>query len=111
MGAAMILVPHKAELPPTPPLPAADLTLSILVDERSGAICKRAVACVFKHHQHSKVRVYVLGQWRDDGAGSFIVGGSDSGTCGDVQHGRRSAADNNDAAENNADGDADDILC
>ena len=71
-----------------------------------------------RHHQRADVRVFVLGRgWRDDSVNSIVVVGSDSGARGDIHRGRRCAAAtrnnaaDNDTADANGDGDADDIVC
>ena len=58
--------------------------------------------------QRADVCIFVLGRgWRDDSVDSIIVVGSDGVARSDVHRGRRCAA----AANDNADGDADDIVC
>jgi hypothetical protein len=53
------------------------------------------------------IRVFILGQGqRDDSADSIVVIGSDGVARGDVHHGRRCTA----AADEDANGDADDIV-
>jgi hypothetical protein len=65
-----------------------------------------------------QVRVFVLSQGqRDDGANSIVIVGSNGNARGNVHHGRCSAAadngdaDDGNAANDDADGDADNILC
>ncbi len=61
-----------------------------------------------RHHQRADVPVFVLGRGRrDDSANGIVVGGSNGGARGDIHHGCRCAA----ATGNDADGDADDIVC
>jgi hypothetical protein len=61
-----------------------------------------------ERHQRANVRVFVLGRgWRDDSVDSIIVVDSNGVARGDVHRGRRCAA----AANNDADGNADDIVC
>ena len=61
-----------------------------------------------RHHQRADVRVFVLGRgWRDDSVNGIVVVGSDGGALGDVHRGRRCAA----AAADDANGNADDIVC
>ncbi len=74
----------------------------------SGTIRKCADAHTFERHRRADVRVFVLGRGRrDDSINSIVVVGSDGVARGDVHRGRRCAA----AAGNDADGDADDIVC
>jgi hypothetical protein len=82
-----------------------------------GTVRKCADARAFDCHRHADVRIFVLGQgWRDDSA-DIVVVGSDGGARGDVHRGRRCAASTgNDAADDdtanaNVIGDADDIIC
>ncbi len=65
-------------------------------------------ARAFERHQRANVRVFILGQGRrDDSVDSIIVVGSDGIARGDVHRGCRCAA----AVKDNADGDADNIVC
>jgi hypothetical protein len=74
----------------------------------SGTVRECADAHAFEPHRCADVRVFVLGRgWRDDSVDSIIVVGSDSVARGDVHRGRRCAA----AAKDDADGNADDIVC
>jgi len=62
----------------------------------------------FERHRRAEVRVFVVGQgWRDDSVDSIIIVGSDGVARGDVHRGRRCTA----AANDDADGDADVIVC
>ncbi len=62
------------------------------------------------HHQHADVRVFVLGRGRrDDSANGIVVVGRDGGAHGNVHRGRRCAATV--ATKDNADGNANDIIC
>ncbi len=74
----------------------------------SGTVRECADAHAFERHQRANVRVFVLGRgWRDDSVDSIVVVGSNGVARGDVHRGRRCAAANGD----DADGDADDIVC
>ena len=87
-----------------------------------GAFASTVRKCVkaraFERHQRANVRVFVLGRgWRDNSANGIIVVGSDGGARGDVYRGCQcAAATGNDAADNDTadadgDGDAEDIIC
>ncbi len=74
----------------------------------SGTVRECADAHAFERHRCAYVRVFVLGRgWRNDSVDSIIVVGSDGVARGDVHRGRRCAAATND----DADGNADDIVC
>ncbi len=74
----------------------------------TGTVRKCANARAFERHRRADVRVFVLGRGRRDDNADGIVGiGSDGGALGDVHRGRRCTA----AAADDADGDADDIVC
>jgi hypothetical protein len=70
--------------------------------------------------QHADVRTFLLSQgWRDDSANNIVVVGSgNNSACGNVHRGCRCATDNdgnanddNTAANEDAIGDTDNILC
>jgi hypothetical protein len=74
----------------------------------SGTVRECANARAFKRHQRADVCVFVLGRGqKDDSVDSIIIIGSDGVAREDVHRGRRCA----NAADDNAYGDADDILC
>ncbi len=74
----------------------------------SGTICECADAHPFECHRRANVRVFVLGQGRrDNSVDSIVVVGSDGVARGDDHRSRRCAA----AANDDAGGDADDIVC
>ncbi len=74
----------------------------------SGTVCECTDVHTFKRHQRANVRVFVLGQgWRDDSVDSIIVVGSNGVARGNVHRGCQCAA----AANNDADGNADIIVC
>jgi hypothetical protein len=74
----------------------------------SGTVRECADTHAFERHRRADVRVFVLGRgWRDDSVDSIVVVGSDGVARGDVHRGRRCAA----AANDDADGDADVIVC
>ena len=61
-----------------------------------------------RRHQRADVRVFILGRGRrDNSANGIVIISSNGGARGDVHRGRRCAT----AANNNADGDANDIVC
>jgi len=73
-----------------------------------GTVRKCADTHAFERHRRTDIRIFVLGRgWRDDSVDSIVVFGSDGVAHGDVHRGRRCAA----AANDDADGDADDIVC
>ncbi len=74
----------------------------------SGTVRECADTHAFERHRRANVRVFVLGRvWRDDSDDSMVVVGSDGVARGDVHRGCRCTAATND----DADGDADDIVC
>ena len=74
----------------------------------SGTIHECADARTFESHRRADVRVFVLGRGRkDDSVDGIVVVGSDGAARGDVHRGRRCAA----ATDDDADADADDIVC
>ncbi len=74
----------------------------------SGTVRECADAPAFERHRRADVRVFVLGRgWRDDSVNSIVVVGSDGVAREDVHRGRRCA----DTADDDANCDADDILC
>jgi hypothetical protein len=74
----------------------------------SGTIRKCANAQAFERHRRADVRLFVLGRGRrDDSVDSIVVVSSDGVAREDVHRGRRCAA----AANDDAEGDADNILC
>ena len=75
----------------------------------SGTFRECADARAFKRHRRANVRVFILGQGqRADSVDSIlVVVGSDGVARGDVDRGCRCAA----AANNDSDGDADNIVC
>ena len=100
-----VLVPHGAELPPPPPLPAADSTLSPLLSDPALSANALTHAPSNATDAPTYASFFVLGRGRrDDGAdGIVVVGGG--GAHGDVHRGRRGSADDY------GDADCDDILC
>ncbi len=84
----------------------------------TGTVRECADAHAFERHRCADVWVFIIGRGRrDDSADGILVVGSNDGTRGDVHRGRQcgAAADNdisdNDTADVNGDGDADDIVC
>ena len=84
----------------------------------AGTVRECADARAYEHHRRADVRIFVLGRgWRDDSADGIIVVSSDGGARGDVHRGRRFAATagnntaNDDTADANGDGNADNIIC
>jgi hypothetical protein len=74
----------------------------------SGTVRECANACAFKSHRRADIRVFVLGcGQRDDSVDSIVIGGSNGIAHGDVHRGRRCAA----AANNDTNGNANDIVC
>jgi hypothetical protein len=74
----------------------------------SGTVCECTDAHTFKHHRRADARVFVLGRgWREDSVDSIMVVGSNGAARGNVHRGCRCAA----AANKDADGNADDIVC
>ncbi len=74
----------------------------------SGTVRECADAHAFERHRRADVRVFVLGRgWRDNSVDSIIVVGSNGVARGNVHRGRRCAA----AANDDADGNANDIVC
>ena len=74
----------------------------------SGTVRECTDARAFERHRCADVRVFVLGRGlRDDSVDSIVIVGSDGVARGNVHHGRRCAT----AANDVADGDADDIVC
>ncbi len=74
----------------------------------SSTICECADAHAFERHQRADVCVFVLGRGsRDDSVDSIILVGSDGVARSDVHRGHRCAA----AANDDGNGDADDIVC
>ncbi len=74
----------------------------------SGTVRKCADTHTFECHRRADVRVFVLGRgWRDDIVDSIVVVGSDGVARGDVNRGLRCAA----VANDNANGDTDNIVC
>ena len=74
----------------------------------SGTVRECADAHAFERDRRANVRIFVLGRgWRDDSVDSIIVVGSDGVDRGDVHRGCRCAA----AANNDANGNTDDIVC
>ena len=74
----------------------------------SGNIRECANALAFERHQRAYIRLFVLGRGRrDDSVDSIVVVSSDGVARGNVHRGRRCAA----AAADDADGDADNIVC
>ncbi len=74
----------------------------------SGTVRECADTHAFQRHRRVDVRVIVLGRgWRDDSVDSIVVVGSDGVARDDVHRGRRCAV----AANDDADGDADVIVC
>ena len=73
-----------------------------------GTVRECANTHAFERHRRADVGVFVLGRgWRDDSVDSIVVVSSDGVACGDVHRGRRCAA----AANDDADSNADDIVC
>jgi hypothetical protein len=74
----------------------------------SSTVRECADAHAFKRHRRADVRVFVLGQGRrDNSVDSIVVVGSNGIARGDVHRGCRCAA----AADEDANGDANDIVC
>ena len=74
----------------------------------SGTVRECADTYTFERHRCTDVRVFVLGRgWRDDSVDSIVIVGSDGVARGDVHPGCQCAT----AANNVADGNADDIVC
>ncbi len=74
----------------------------------SGTVRKCADAPAFERQQRADVRKFVLGRGRrDDSIDSIVVVSSEGVARGDVHRKHRCAA----AAADDADGDADDIVC
>ena len=106
MGAARVLVPHGAKLPPLPPSPAADSTLSPLPSDPAPSANAPTHAPSNATDAPTYASFFVLGRGRrDDGADGIVVVGGGGGAHGDVHHGRRGSADDY------GDADCDDILC
>jgi hypothetical protein len=104
-GAARVLVPHGAELPPLPPSPAADSTLSPLPSDPAPSANAPTHAPSNATNAPTYASFFVLGRGRrDEGADGIVVGGG-GGAHGDVHRGRRGSADDY------GDTDCDDILC
>ena len=83
-----------------------------------GTVCECADARTFERHRCANIRVFLLGRKRrDHSVNGIVVIGSDGGDRGNVHCGRQcaSAADNDaandDDANANANGDANDIVC
>jgi hypothetical protein len=74
----------------------------------SGTVRECADARAFESHRRTNVRVFVLGHGRrDDSVDSIVVVGSNGIARGNVHRGRQCAA----AADDNADGNANNIVC
>ena len=105
-GAARVLVPHGAKLPPLPPLPAADLTLSPLPSNPAPSANAPTHAPSNATDAPMYGSFFVLSQGRrDDGADGIVVVGGSGNAHGDVHRGRP------DCADNYGDAHCDDILC
>ena len=104
-GAARVLVPHGAKLPPLLPLPAADLTLSPLPSNPAQSVNAPTHAPSNATNAPTYASFFVLGRGRrDNGADGIVVGGG-GGAHGDVHRGHRGSADDYGNA------DCDNILC
>jgi len=74
----------------------------------SGTVRECTDAHAFERHRRADISVFVLDRGRrDDSVDRIVVVGSDSVAHGDVHRGRRCTA----AAADNADSDADNIVC
>ena len=74
----------------------------------SGTVRECADSHAFERHRRADVRVFDLGRgWRDNSVDSIIVVGSDGVARGNVHRGCRCAA----AANDDTDGNANDIVC
>ncbi len=74
----------------------------------SGPICECADARAFERHRRANVCVFVLGRGRrDHSVDSIVFVSSDGFAHGNVHRGHRCAA----ASDDDADGDADNIVC
>jgi hypothetical protein len=105
-GAAMVLVPHGAKLPPPLPLPTADLTLLPLLSNPTPSVNAPTHTSSNATDALTYASFFVLGwEQRDDGADGIVVVGGDGGTRGGVDRGCRSSADDYGNANCN------DILC
>ena len=105
MGAARVLVPHGAKLPPLPPSPAADSTLSPLPSDPAPSANAPTHSPSNATDAPTYASFFVLSQGRrDNGADGIVVGGG-GGAHGDVHRGRRGSANDY------GDADCDDILC
>ena len=93
-GAARILVPHGAKLPPQPPSLAADLTLLPLPSNLAPSANAPTHAPSNATNAPTYTSFFVLGQGRrDDGADGIVVVVSGSSAHGDVHRGRCGSAD------------------
>ena len=92
-GAARVLVPHGAKLPPLPPSPAADSTLSPLPSDPAPSANAPTHAPSNATNAPTYASFFVLGQGRrDDSADGIVVIVGSSGAHGDVHRGRRGSA-------------------
>ena len=74
----------------------------------TGTVRECADTRTFKHHQRANVRVFVFGQGRrDNSIDGIVVVGSDGAARGDIHRGCRCAT----AANDDSNGDTDDIIC
>jgi hypothetical protein len=109
-GAARVLVPHGAKLPPLPPLLAADSTLLPLSRDPEPSANAPMHAPSNATDAPTYASFFVLGQGRrDDGADGIVgSGGGGGGAHGDNHRGHRG---HRSSADNYGDADCNNILC
>ena len=105
-GTARVLMPNGAKLPPLPPLPAADSTMSPFLSNPAPSANAPMHAPSNATDAPTYAYFFVLGQGRrTDGADGIVVIGDSGGAHGNVHRGHRGSADDY------SDADCNKILC